>query len=240
MRIAVISDIHGAAKPFAQALVDARKIGFDQLVLLGDLLTYGTEPELCLDLARKAIVRDRAIFVGGNHDQLYRALGEGVSHYADHLPQWIRESIFWTMENIGHHWPPDIEWVENWSCGPAFFAHANPFGFGNWTYLSDPAHLDRAARALAERGMRFGIFGHSHRPLTYHLGNVSVHVVPSIGQPRSNEFPLPQWTMVDLEETNLTITGHSVAFDPEAHRQGIQGTLDLSQNTRDTLCRYFQ
>jgi predicted phosphodiesterase len=239
MRIAVISDIHGAAQPFARALDDARREGFDHLVLLGDLLTYGVEPESCLELARHAMAKDGAILVGGNHDQLYVDLAQGDCTYFDAMPDWIRESADWTMRRITQ-WPADIGWQESWSADQALFAHANPFGYGDWTYLSDESRLQRAAASLAAQNYRWGIFGHLHRPMQYLSDTACAYVVGSIGQPRSNEHPLPQWSMVELGKDNLTITAHNVDFNPEGHRQAIQQTTALTQATRDMLCRYFK
>ncbi len=44
MRIAVLSDMHAVAEPTGQALRAAEAEGFDALVILGDLLTYGVDP----------------------------------------------------------------------------------------------------------------------------------------------------------------------------------------------------
>lgn len=239
MRIAVISDVHGAARPFAKALDDARSEGFDHLVLLGDLLTYGVEPQACLELARNAMANDGAVLVGGNHDQLYVDMTLGNRTYFDAIPDWIQESADWTMRQITQ-WPADIQWQESWAIGQALFAHANPFGYGDWTYLSDEVRLHRAAVTLASQGYRWGIFGHLHRPMQYVSDTACAYVVGSIGQPRSTEHPLPQWSMVELDRDDLSITAHSVDFNPEEHRQAIQQTTELTQATRDMLCRYFK
>jgi len=81
VRIAVISDIHSAYAPFAKALSDARAAGFDQLILLGDMFTYGLEPAECAELAAEAISKDGAVLVGGNHDQLYIEMKNGQTDY---------------------------------------------------------------------------------------------------------------------------------------------------------------
>lgn len=239
MRIAVISDIHGAALPFAQALKDSRHEGYDQLILLGDLLTYGMEPQACLDLARNAIAREGAILIGGNHDQLYVDLDQGQSAYADAMPEWIRESVFWTMQQIGR-WPADIGWEKDWLFEDALFAHANPFGYGDWTYLSDDCALERAADELSRKGLRWGFFGHLHRPLQYKTATACVNVLGSIGQPRSREHPHPQWSMIELIQGEISIESHDVNFAPAAHCAVIQQTAELTQATRNMLCRYFR
>jgi len=240
MRIAVISDIHAAAEPFELALRDAREKGFDQLILLGDVLTYGIEPERCLELTQEAIEGDGAILVGGNHDQLYRDLINGRSHYLDALPDWLRESVYWTLYRIDGCWPVDLTWSECWSHNGAYFAHANPFGYGDWTYLRGDEELARASKAVAAMGFRWGIFGHVHRPACYEHNGVTVHVIGSIGQPRSAHISTPQWALLELDDDALTLEMQPVAFDPSTHSDAIQATASLSQATRDSLCRYFR
>lgn len=238
MRIAVISDIHSAAQPFAQALIDSRHAGYDQLVLLGDLLTYGIEPQACLDLAREAIAQEDAILIGGNHDQLYVDLDQGQSAYADAMPEWIRESVSWTMQKIGC-WPTDIGWKNEWLYEDALFAHANPFGYGDWTYLSDDRTLEQATDKLCRDGLRWGFFGHLHRPVQYKTATACVNVLGSIGQPRSREHPHPQWSMIELRKDEVSVQSHNVSFDAAAHCAVIQQTHELTQAARNMLCKYF-
>jgi Calcineurin-like phosphoesterase superfamily domain len=240
MRIAVISDIHAARAPFQAALCDARREGFDQLVLLGDLFTYGIEPEACADLAADAVARDGALIVGGNHDVLYCELADGSSSYADRLPDWIRESVDWTFQRLGRRWPDQLGWVDQWAWDGILFAHANPFGFGDWTPLSDEGAMSAAAARLDQRGFGCGIFGHVHRPARYRSARgIDVHLVGSIGQPRSREDAVPQWTMIEAVADRVSLSPRHVAFDPADHRAGIQATAALSADTRDRLCRYF-
>ncbi len=240
MRIAVISDIHAALAPFRQALEASRAAGFDQLVLLGDLFTYGMEPAACADLAAEAMERDGAILVGGNHDQLYADLASGGSDYVDGLPDWIRESVDWTWERLGRSWPQRLDWIEEWTQNGLLLAHANPFGYGDWTYLADEAKLAQAAEVLERRGFRWGVFGHLHRARNYRSASgIEVHVVGSTGQPRDRDNPAPHWAMIDLREDELSLTRNIIEFDSAAHRAAILAEPGLSAHTKDMLCRYY-
>lgn len=240
MRIAVISDVHSAYKPFLTALSDARAAGFDQLILLGDLFTYGVQPEQCAVLAAEAIAHDGAILIGGNHDQLYVDFERGDTAYFDRLPDWIRESVEWTWQRLGQRWPDALQWQTEWSTGELFMAHANPFGYGDWTYLSSETEMARAAKTCAETGFRFGVFGHLHRTLQYADDNAEIHVVGSIGQPRSVDDRIPQWAMLDLQGETLTVTRHNIAFDAVAHCDELRRHPDFSESTRNKLCGFFE
>jgi predicted phosphodiesterase len=64
MRIALISDIHGNLISLEEVLADIAQVGVDQIIFLGDLVTFGAQP-------REAVERIQALgcsCVLGNHD----------------------------------------------------------------------------------------------------------------------------------------------------------------------------
>jgi len=240
VRIAVISDIHSAYAPFAQAYSDARAAGFDQMILLGDLFTYGVDPTRCAELAAKAIAHDGALLIGGNHDQLYVDLQNGNTAYFDRLPDWIKESVSWTWDKLGMHWPDDLPILEEWETGAILMAHANPFGYGDWTYMSGETELVRAAASCAARGYRYGVFGHLHRSRYHADDKAEIHVIGSVGQPRASDDRCPQWAMIEYRNEKLTLSRHNIAFNATAHCADIQRQPDLSPGTRNRLCGFFE
>ncbi|MEL7197060.1 MAG: metallophosphoesterase family protein [Pseudomonadota bacterium] len=241
MRIAVISDVHSAAAPFRTALADARAQGFDQLLLLGDLFTYGVDPIECSEIAISAIEKDHALLIGGNHDQLYVDLGEANSAYFDKLPDWIRESVEWTWGKLGNTWPSQLDWIPEWTSGSVFFAHANPFGYGDWTYLANEELQASAATTLRERGYSAGIFGHLHRTRFFRDEyGTEVHVVDSVGQPRSKGENGPSWAVVEITGQNVSIETRQIPFDTDTHCSQIQAVSGLSDMTKSKLCGFYQ
>jgi putative phosphoesterase len=65
MRIGLIADIHGDMRALAAALARLDELAVDQIVCLGDLVGYGTEPDAVV-----AAMQDREIrCVRGNHDR---------------------------------------------------------------------------------------------------------------------------------------------------------------------------
>lgn len=241
MRIAVISDIHSVAHTFRRALDAARDEGFDQLILLGDLFTYGVDPRECAELALEAIELDDALLVAGNHDQLYLDLDHRRSAYFEKLPDWIKESATWTWRELGSSWPRGLEPIPEWAWDGLLFAHANPFGFGDWTYLSTPELMSHAAAVLRQRGFRAGIFGHLHREAEYRdeLGTL-VHIVNSTGQPRKRGAKGTSWTRVDVNADRIDIETRQVVLDASTLRKRIWEIPDLSANTKSRLCGFYQ
>ncbi len=238
LRLAVISDIHSDADAFAAALDGARDQGFDQLLILGDLLTYGMQPVRTLELVAEAESCDRAVLIRGNHDQMYLDGANGRSDYADSLPEWIRESVDWTSRQLARSRASlDLGWVDSWCSGGVYAAHANPFGRRDWTYLRTAEMLERARQVIAAACLRLGIFGHTHRFRHVEDEGVNVVTVGSIGQPRS-EAPVSEWTQIDMTRAACTVTRHPVAVDWHARARAVRAST-LSPATQDRLCSFF-
>jgi predicted phosphodiesterase len=220
------------------ALSAARREGFDRLMILGDLLTYGVAPEKTLALVAESVERDGAVLVAGNHDQMYLGLAEGQNSYFEQLPDWLRETVEWTARRVSIEVLEDFAWQREWACGPLLMAHANPFAFGDWSYIANDAQAEVAADALAARGFAYGLFGHVHRYRRFPCEAACVFTVGSLGQPRDSQDRALQWAMVDVEDDVVTVTPRSVAFDRDAHIASIRET-SLSLATQDRLCGFF-
>jgi predicted phosphodiesterase len=238
LKIAVLTDIHSAAEQFRDALNAARNEGFDQLVILGDLFTYGPDPVQCLEIAEEAVSSDGAILIIGNHDVLYMEEADG---YGEGLPDWIAESIDWTSGQL----TPErsrvsaLPWQDEWTADGLLFSHANPFGARNWTYLRDAESAAQASEALRQRGFDWGIFGHVHRFRIYPNdkgGNVAT--VGSLGQPRDKAEPFSQWTMVT--------TGPQASIEQRRLERSWDSTIDairdssMSEATKERLCQFYR
>ena len=55
MRFVALGDIPGNAPALRSALAEARRRGFDRLVIWGDLMTYGPETDELLDLYKQQL-----------------------------------------------------------------------------------------------------------------------------------------------------------------------------------------
>lgn len=239
MRIAILSDVHAVAETYHAALLAARAEGFDHLVVLGDLLTYGVEPSRTIDLTLQAVSRDRAILILGNHDQIYLDRGTGDNSYVDALPDWIRECIDWTCEQTNEAFAlNEFEWNKEWVVGPLLIAHANPYAYGDWRYLATPDQMASACAVLADRHLRWGLFGHTHRFRRFEQDDISVVTVGSLGQPRDRDDGSAQWAMVHLSPDRIEIDQRRIPINRDAHRQAILATT-LSQPTKQRLCGFF-
>ena len=236
MRVAVIGDVHANALALQAALKTADIGGYDQLVFLGDLLTYGVDVVETLDLVSERLATGNAILLRGNHDSLYQNLLEGESAYYEKLPVWIKESVMWTLDRLPLGIWSKISFNEKFQLLDFLFSHANPYGSERWEYLNSSTEHANAAVSLLESGSRVGIFGHTHRSKWYRysgggggfesssygeLDYNAVHILNAgaIGQPRDNANPVANLLWLNLnndgfppdfkiQEFNWDVAGH--------------------------------
>ena len=91
MKVAVISDIHGNRQAFEAVLEAVAASDASELWCLGDLVGYGADPDICVELARE----HAAVCLAGNHD--LAVAGEipldEFSRGASLAAQWTKEVI---------------------------------------------------------------------------------------------------------------------------------------------------
>ena len=141
-----MTDIHANARALRAALELAREGGMDKLIVLGDLLTYGLDVGETLDLVEEAQERHGAVLLVGNHDQLYFDLAAGRFDYYSGLPAWLRESVDHTMRLLDVSRLASLRWAQEIVLGDVLFAHANPYPFGDWSYINTDADAEKGKR----------------------------------------------------------------------------------------------
>lgn len=258
-RIAVISDLHSNADALAAALTMAEREGYDCLAILGDLFSYGCRPVRVLAMVQEVISQREVVLLLGNHDTFYLPPRPGCTSDPSRLPDWLRESIEWTGEQLASETSLSaLPWQEQVRWGPILLAHANPFGFGDWTYLEDRDALGRAGLVVAEYGASVGVFGHTHRSRTVRVdAHGDVHATStdrwyvaagdcvgtlvvnpgSVGQPRC---AARQSTMLIMTVTDRTVAGRciSIPYDVGSHKRAIEES-SLTTKTKQKLNEFF-
>src|SRR5215216_4553683 len=108
MRYLVITDIHANIEALEVCLTDAAQRGYDRILVLGDIVGYGPDPNAVIErvvgLAPAAIVR-------GNHDKI--ALG---IQQAEGFNVSARAAAQWTLNELT---PEHREWLTMLPPGPA-------------------------------------------------------------------------------------------------------------------------
>ncbi len=177
MRYLVLTDIHANLEALDVCLADAARHGYDQTLVLGDLVGYGPDPNAVIErvrgLAPVAIIR-------GNHDKVACGLEQ-----PDGFNAVARRAAIWTLEHLT---PEHRTWLAALPKGPVIvddmiqICHGAPFDEDS--YLFD--ELD-AVRALKVSQRPLCLFGHTHYPVTFALTDGRVD---TIGGPHALDGPL--------------------------------------------------
>ena len=200
----ILSDVHSNIYAYKAAIRQVRKIGFEKLINLGDLLTYGPDPLAVIEASIDSVCKDNMIMVMGNHDKLYTDLAVGNVTYYSKLPNWIRESVDWTANEIDiSKYGETFLWQKSHSTNGVYFAHANAMEFGDWSYLNNQDEINSTRSALRNKKSIIGVFGHTHRP---NIINHSIQKIVSSG--KIGEFVID--TEKSKNDTCLIVNAGSV------------------------------
>ncbi|MBM3779646.1 MAG: metallophosphoesterase family protein [Acidimicrobiia bacterium] len=224
MRYVVLSDIHSNLEALEAVLAEARPEPGDGVLVLGDLVGYGPDPNAVVTRLRElqplAVIR-------GNHDKVASGL-EPATRFNHHA----RTAVAWTADVLT---PDSRHYLSELPAGPVAIddvveiCHGTPFDED--VYVFDD--LD-AARALRSARRRVCLFGHTHLAAAFRLADGGVRaVVPrrtaafrvdvgggrwivncgAVGQPRDGDWRAA-WGEVDTLCGRVTI--HRVEYDVEA------------------------
>lgn len=216
MRYLVLSDIHANLEALEAVLDAARALSYDRLLVLGDLVGYGADPNAVIERVRE--IGPHAM-IRGNHDKVGSGLEgpEGFNAVA-------RSAIRWTYETLT---PANRQWLAELPAGPLVvddlieICHGTPFDED--AYVFDDLDALRALRA-ARRPLC--LFGHTHvqigyaleddrfiltthddqRPLPIGIANGARHLLNpgSVGQPRDGD-PRAAFALVDTGARTVLI-----------------------------------
>jgi diadenosine tetraphosphatase ApaH/serine/threonine PP2A family protein phosphatase len=197
MRYLVLTDIHANLEALDACLADAAARSYDHILVLGDLVGYGADPNAVIERVRS--LKPLAM-VRGNHDKVACGLEP-----ADGFNSVAKNAVRWTLETLT---PEHRTWLAQLPEGPhevndlVQICHGSPFDED--AYLFD--ELD-AARALRASSRPLCLFGHTHCPASFelsrdgldsaepsaetrvHLVDGSKHLVNpgAVGQPRDGD-----------------------------------------------------
>lgn len=219
MRYLVLSDIHANLEGLEATLAAAP--GHDAILVLGDLVGYGADPNAVIDRVRALA---HTTFIRGNHDKVAAGIArvDGFNHLA-------RQAIEWTASALT---PDNLEWLRALPEGPTVIddfveiCHGAPFDED--VYIFDD--LD-ARRAFSVMRRPVCLFGHTHVPSVFRFAEAMEPVGPprgerfrisiedrrrylancgAIGQPRDGD-PRAAFGLLDTDEQTLTVL--RVAYD---------------------------
>ncbi|OYV02630.1 hypothetical protein CGW93_04555 [candidate division bacterium WOR-3 4484_18] len=89
MKLAILSDIHGNWEAFSAVLEFLDKEKVDKIIILGDIVGYGADPNLCVKKAKEVA----EVNLIGNHD----AAVVGLTSLEEFNP-FAKEACIWTSK----------------------------------------------------------------------------------------------------------------------------------------------
>jgi diadenosine tetraphosphatase ApaH/serine/threonine PP2A family protein phosphatase len=175
MRYLILSDIHANLEAL-DASIAAAGDDHDAVLLLGDLVGYGADPNAVIDRVR---AMPAVTIVRGNHDKV----GAGLEN-VDSFNHLARQAIAWTATMLTQE---NREWLAALPEGPTAIdslveiCHGAPFDED--VYIFDDLDARRAIRATQRP---LCLFGHTHVPAVFRFQTD----LQSIGPPRGPRFRL--------------------------------------------------
>jgi diadenosine tetraphosphatase ApaH/serine/threonine PP2A family protein phosphatase len=214
MRIAIFSDIHSNRQAFEACLAQARERGAERIVLLGDYVGYGADPDWTVATVMD-LVRQGAIAVRGNHDNAVSDTGEKMNVEAQIAIEWTRGQLGAAQRQFLADLPLTAR------TGERLYVHADASDPAAWKYV---ASVEDAAESFAAVRERLIFCGHIHLPQLYSMsvtgklirfvptsevaipllpGRRWLAVVGSVGQPRDGN-PAASYCLLDTATHELT------------------------------------
>ena len=158
VRYLLLSDIHANIDAL-DAVLDAARNQWDEVLILGDLVGYGAEPNAVVD---RVLALEPAVAIRGNHDKAACGLDDG-----ENFNQIARFAAAWTQQQLT---PANRNYLRELPQGPVDIdplveiCHGAPFDEDH--YIFDA--LD-AQRALEAASRPVCLFGHTHLPVIFAL-----------------------------------------------------------------------
>ena len=224
MLLAIFADIHANRQAFSACLDFARARGAERMILLGDYVGYGADPEWTVETVM-GLVNDGAMAVRGNHDNAVSTPSESMNAKAQAAIEWTRGRLNAAQRRFLAGLPMTLTDEHR------LYVHSEASNPASWRYVESTAD---AARSIAATDAHVTFCGHIHQPALYSMsaaakmtsfvpssgvplqllhGRRWLAVLGSVGQPRDRN-PAASFAMLDTVSGELTYC--RVPYDVEA------------------------
>ena len=179
--IAVLSDVHGNLIALRAVLADVAALGIDSVVVAGDMVNFGPDPDDVVDL----LAAQGAQMIRGNHEQVFVAL-----YGTDEMPASWRTNLLtmcWTMERLGVQRRalltalPDRLMID----ATTLVVHGSPRHVRDSVLVSTPT--EELDAMFAGEAARLAFVGHTHRAAVRQTPSRTVINVGSVGFPMDGD-----------------------------------------------------
>jgi diadenosine tetraphosphatase ApaH/serine/threonine PP2A family protein phosphatase len=228
--LAVFTDIHANRQAFSACLDFARARGAERMILLGDYVGYGADPEWAVETVMGLVERG-AVAVRGNHDNAVAVTTESMNAVAQAAIEWTRGRLSATQRRFLAELPLVLQEEDR------LYVHSEASNPASWHYVQGTPD---AACSIEATEAHVTFCGHIHQPALYSMssGADMTSVVPtsgvplqllgnrrwlavlgSVGQPRDGD-PAASFAMFDTGSGEITYC--RVPYDVEAAAKRIR------------------
>lgn len=155
--IAILSDIHANREAFEACLDAVARDGAERLVLLGDIVGYGPDPEWCVNTVRH-LIDDGAMVVRGNHDDAASTGTYSMNINARLALEWTRNQLDPDARAFLGSLPMQVAEEDR------LYVHASGNAPDNWHYMLD---ADDARGHFLHCDTAISFCGHTHQPALF-------------------------------------------------------------------------
>jgi diadenosine tetraphosphatase ApaH/serine/threonine PP2A family protein phosphatase len=228
--IAIFADIHANRQAFSACLAQARDQGAERIVLIGDYVGYGADPDWTVTTVMD-LVENGAKAVLGNHDSAIGNPREQMNLEAQISIEWTRGRLGVAQRQFLAGLPLTI------TDDDRLYVHSEASNPASWIYVTSTVE---AARSIAATSAQVSFCGHIHQPAIYSMSSTAkmtaftpttgaavpllrgrrwLAVLGSVGQPRDGN-PAAAYAMLDTERRELTYC--RVPYDVEQAAAAIR------------------
>lgn len=242
VRVLLISDIHANYDSLKSILENTRN--YDEVVVLGDLVDYGPDPDLVLDEVRLT----GAKIIKGNHDE---AVGKNVDcrcgHELHDVSEYTRNRI--SMKKLSDNDRkflgslPEVLKTEvsgslfvlvHGSLQQPLYGYLYPWLSNEeicWSLQERKTYRLSTSRRECELPAAVFVVGHTHHQFLRRVGGAVVINPGSVGQPRDGDA---RASYAIYDTTDGSVTFYRVKYDVEKVLSRLQELID-DKNVYDKL-----
>ena len=220
MKLAVLSDVHGNFRALEAVLLDAKALGVDHILFLGDLVFMGLDPQPCFDLlmANKPLVT-----IKGNTESNIEGI-KSVNPKDEQEKQW-RKFVRYTdirlkpeSKAIMKGWPI----VQRGEIGqdPFIFCHGSPYSYNEpITENIDPTS-ELYTKLMAEDASVI-LCGHTHIPADFMLGDKRIINPGAVGYSFDGDLRA-SYAFLDIHSNKINATIRRIEYERELYMNEVR------------------
>ena len=209
MKVALLADIHGNADALSVVLSAARAAGAERSLIAGDLVGYYPDAACVLDLLDEWDWEG----VGGNHEAMLEQWHQGKD--LDAISNKYGTALACTVTEL------DAARIDMLISLPATrdleiaarrvrLCHGAPWDRDEYVY---PDANDAVKTRFAADGLDLVVYGHTHYPTLWRVGETLVVNPGSVGQPRDRK-PGACWALWDTDNNDVQLHRESYDMEP--------------------------